>query len=123
MGMTEFEEQEIPERLRLYSSALNAAEITVTDLQTRIKEIEASRVQQTNDLKKKILDAKISNVKSHIDRYERDSQPYAQLQGVINELGTLGEKSASYESARSRARGWRRDACRNFWNSPAAVTR
>ena len=98
MGMTPFEQQQIPETLRLYISALNTAEITVTDLQTRIKEIEASRVQQTNELKKKILDAKISNVKSHIDRYERDSQPYAQLQGVIDELGALSQKSASYDA-------------------------
>src|SRR5580704_1968145 len=63
MGMTPFDQQQIPETLRQYTSALNATEILVTDLQTRIKEIEASRVQQTNDLKKKMLDAKINGVK------------------------------------------------------------
>jgi uncharacterized protein involved in exopolysaccharide biosynthesis len=98
LGMTEFEQQQIPETLRQYTSALNAAEITVTDLKTRIKEIEATRVQQTNDLKKKILDAKISNIKSHIDRYERDSQPYVQLQRMLDELSALGEKSANYDT-------------------------
>ena len=79
MGMTPFDQQQIPETLRQYTTALNAAQITITDLQTRIKESEMSRVLQTNELKKKILEAKISNVKTHMDRYERESQPYAQL--------------------------------------------
>src|SRR5262249_28526126 len=44
MGMTPFEQQQIPESLRQYTLALNTAEINVTDLKTRIKEVEASRV-------------------------------------------------------------------------------
>ncbi len=98
MGMTPFDQQQIPETLKQYTSALNGTEILVTDLETRIKEIEASRVQQTNELKKKMLDAKINGVKSRIERYERDSQPYAQLHAVLEELQALAGKSASFDT-------------------------
>jgi hypothetical protein len=98
LGMTEFEQQQIPETLRQYTTALNAAEIVVTDLQTRIKEIESARVVQTNELKKKILDAKIANVKTHMDRYERESQPYLQLQRVLDELNAMSEKTGGADT-------------------------
>lgn len=98
MGLTPYEQQQIPEKLKLYSAALNASEISVTGLQTRIKEFEASRVQQTNELKKKMLDAKISAVRLHIERYERDSQPYYQLAAVLEQLQALGEKAAAYDT-------------------------
>ena len=95
-------------RCRQYTTALNAAEITITDLQTRIKEIEASRVLQTNELKKKILEAKISDVKAHIDRYERDSQPYAQLQGVLDRIEGSGRQSRRRSTRSSSLEGSRR---------------
>lgn len=98
MGLTPYEQQEIPEKLKQYDAALNASEISVTDLQTRIKEIEASRVQQTNELKKKMLEAKIEAVRLHIERYERDSQPYALLAGVLEQLQALGKKAAAYDT-------------------------
>ncbi len=98
MGMTPFEQQQIPETLRQYTTALNAAQIMITDLQTRIKETEASRVLQTNELKKKILEAKISVVKSHIGRYESGSQPYDQLEGVLAELNALAGKAAKVDN-------------------------
>lgn len=98
MGLTPYEQQEIPEKLKQYDAALNASEISVTDLQTRIKEIEASRVQQTNELKKKMLEAKIGAVKLHIERYDRDSQPYLQLSAVLEQLQALGEKAAAYNT-------------------------
>lgn len=97
MSLPEFEQQQLPETLRQYSSALNAAAITVTDLETQIRETDVARKQLVHDLNRKILEAKLGGIKSHIDRYDKTSQPYAQLRKFTGQLEALTGKAASYD--------------------------
>jgi hypothetical protein len=95
---TEFEQTQIPDTLRQYTTAYNAAVLAQTSFKTQIQEYNASRAAETKDLNRKLIEAKLSNVKSHLDKYDPGSQPHAVLSRVSRELEALAKTSANYDS-------------------------
>ncbi len=98
MVLSEIDQQQIPETLRQYSSTLNAAQIALTDYKSQLKEIEAARKAQLADLKKKLLDAKMAGIESHLEKYDPASEPYAQLQKFAKELRAIAKTSDRYDA-------------------------
>jgi Mrp family chromosome partitioning ATPase len=97
IGPSEFEQQQIPDTLKQYATALNSAQIAVTDYQTQIKEIETTRKQQIHDLNTKALDAKISLIKGRLAKYDTSSEIYLQLKGVLDQCTALADKTATVD--------------------------
>ena len=60
--------------------------------------IQRVRASETKDLNRKLIEAKLSNVKSHLDKYDPGSQPHAVLSRVSRELEALAKTSANYDS-------------------------
>jgi Mrp family chromosome partitioning ATPase len=95
---TEFEQSQIPDTLHQYTTAFNAAVLAQTTFKTQIQEYNASRIAEVKELNRKMIEAKLSGVKSHLDKYDSGSQPYAQLSRVSGELEALAKTSANYDS-------------------------
>jgi hypothetical protein len=89
---------QIPDTLRQYTTALNAAVLAQTSLKTQIQEYNASRTEQVKDLNRKLVEAKLNGVKSHLEKYDPSSQPYTQLFRLSTELEALAKKSATYDT-------------------------
>jgi Mrp family chromosome partitioning ATPase len=98
MVSTEFEQVSIPDTLRQYTSAYNAAVLAQTSFKTQIQEYNASRAAETKDLNRKLIEAKLGNVKSRLEKYDPGSQPHAVLSRVSGELEALAKTSANYDS-------------------------
>jgi Mrp family chromosome partitioning ATPase len=98
MVSTEFEQVSIPDTLRQYTSAFNAAVLAQTSFKTQIQEYNASRAAETKDLNRKMIEAKLSNVKSHLEKYDAGSQPHAVLSRVSRELEAVAKTAANYDS-------------------------
>ena len=98
MVSTEFEQVSIPDTLRQYTSAYNAAVLAQTSFKTQIQEYNASRAAETKDLNRKLIEAKLSNVKSHLEKYDAGSQPHAVLSRVSRELEAVAKTAANYDS-------------------------
>jgi hypothetical protein len=94
----EFEQVSIPDTLRQYTTAYNAAVLAQTSLKTQIQEYNASHATEVKDLNRKMIESKQSLVKSHLDRYDPGSQPHAQLSRVAHELEALAKTSDKYDS-------------------------
>ncbi|HXY33764.1 MAG TPA: hypothetical protein VEI07_06015 [Planctomycetaceae bacterium] len=94
----EFEQTQIPDTLRQYTQAYNSAVIAQTSYKTQIQEYNASRAAEVKDLNRKMLDAKLTNVKQHLEKYDPGSQPHAVLSRVSRELEALVNKSGDYDS-------------------------
>jgi uncharacterized protein involved in exopolysaccharide biosynthesis len=97
-GGNEFEQVQIPDTLRQYTTALNAAVLAQTSLKTQIQEYNASRIEQVKDLNRKLVEAKLNGVKSHLEKYDPNSQPYTQLFRLSSELEALAKKSETYDT-------------------------
>jgi Mrp family chromosome partitioning ATPase len=94
----EFEQGQIPDTLRQYTTAFNAAVLAQTTFKTQIQEYNASRIAEVKELNRKLIEAKLDNVKSHLEKYDSGSQPHAQLSRVRVELEALGKTAANYDS-------------------------
>jgi Mrp family chromosome partitioning ATPase len=95
---TEFEQSQIPDTLRQYTQAYNAAVLAQTTYKTQIQEYNASRVAEVKDLNRKLIEAKLANVKAHVDKYDPNSLPHTQLSRVSRELEALAKTTANYDS-------------------------
>lgn len=98
MVSTEFEQSQIPDTLRQFTTAYNTAFLAQTTFKTQIQEYNASRVAEVKELNRKMLEAKLANVKSHLDKYDAGSQPHAQLSRVAQDLEKLAKTSANFDS-------------------------
>ncbi len=98
MGLTPYEQQEIPEKLKQYTppSTRRRSPSPTCRRGSRRSKLRACNRQTSS--RKKCSRRRSSAVKLHIDRYERDSQPYALLAGVLEQLQALGEKAAAYDT-------------------------
>jgi Mrp family chromosome partitioning ATPase len=95
---TEFEQVQIPDTLRQYTTALNAAVLAQTTFKTQIQEYNATRTEQVKDLNRKMVESKLNNVKTHLEKYDPGSPPHVQLDRLKRELEALAKKSATFDS-------------------------
>jgi hypothetical protein len=95
---TEFEQVSIPDTLRQYTTAYNAAVLAQTSYKTQIQEHNASRTAEVKDLNRKMVEAKLNNVKSHLEKYDPGSQPHAVLSRVSHEIEALAKTTGNYDS-------------------------
>jgi Mrp family chromosome partitioning ATPase len=98
MVNTEFEQVSVPDTLRQYTSAYNGAVLAQTTFKTQIQEYNASRTAEVKDLNRKMIESKLGNVKSHLEKYDPGSQPHTVLSRVSRELEALAKTSANYDS-------------------------
>ncbi len=89
---------QLPDTLRQYTTAHNSAVLAETTFKTQIQEYKASRIIEVKDLNRKMLEAKQSNVKSHLEKYDPASQPYQTLTRLSRELEELAKKIGDYDS-------------------------
>ena len=95
---TEFDQTQLPDTLRQYTTAENSAVLAETTFKTQIQEYKASRIAEVKDLNRKMLEAKQSNVKAHIEKYDPASEPYQTLTRLSREMDDLAKKIGDYDS-------------------------
>jgi hypothetical protein len=95
---TEFDQTQLPDTLRQYTTALNQAVLAETTFKTQIQEYKVTRAAEVLDLNKKMVEAKLSGVKQHLEKYDRGSQPYTQLARAAAELEALAKTAEKYDA-------------------------
>lgn len=98
MVSTEFEQTQIPDTLRQYTTAFNAAVLAQTTFKTQIQEYNASRITEVKELNRKMVEAKLASVKTHLEKYAEGSPPHVQLSRVAQELEALAKTTGSTDS-------------------------